>query len=71
MEAVVASQEAFRSQVSSLKEINRTQQDNIKSLRAKLTEAKDRYGRLVTRSGLPFRLKLVSAELTLVWLRQW
>ena len=45
-----ASQEAFHSQVLSLKEVYTAQQDEIKSLRAELTEAKDAYGRLVVDS---------------------
>ena len=51
LEAAVASQEAFRSQVLSLKEINTTQQDDIKSLRAELTEAEDNYDRFMVDSN--------------------
>ena len=40
LEAAAASQEAFRSQVSALKEVNATQLGNIKTLRAELFEAK-------------------------------
>ena len=52
LEAAVASQEAFRSQVLSLKEINTTQQDDIKSLRAELTEAEDNYDRFMVDSNM-------------------
>ena len=45
-----ASQEAFRSQVSSLKEVNTAQQDEIKSLWAELAEAKEKYDRLMVDS---------------------
>ena len=51
LEATEASREAFRSQVSSLKEVNATQQDDIKSLRAELTEAKEKYDRLLVNSN--------------------
>ena len=51
LEAAVASQEAFRSQISTLKEANTTQQDDIKSLRSKLAEAKDKYDRLAAASN--------------------
>jgi len=51
LEAAEASQEAFRSQVSSLKEVNATQQDDVKSLWAELFEAGDRYDRLVEDSN--------------------
>jgi len=51
LEAATASQEAFRSQVSSLKEVSVTQQDDIKSLRAKLIEAKGKYDRLLADSN--------------------
>ena len=46
LEVAGASQEAFRSQIASLKEVNTTQQDDIKFVRAELSEAKDKYGRL-------------------------
>ena len=52
LEAAEASQEAFRSQVASLKEVNMTQQDDIKSLRAELAEARDKYDRLVANSNV-------------------
>lgn len=42
-----ASQEAFRSQVSSLKEVNIAQQDDIKSLREELAEVKGKYDGLL------------------------
>ena len=51
LEAAVASQEAFRSQVLSLKEINTTQQDDIKSLRAEFTEVEDEHNRLTVDSN--------------------
>ena len=50
-EAAEASQEALRSQVSYLKEVNMTQQDSIKSLRAELVEARDRHDRLMVDSN--------------------
>lgn len=46
LEVAGASQEAFRSQIASLKEVNTTQQDDIKFVRAELSEAKDKYNRL-------------------------
>ena len=52
LEAAEASQEAFRSQVSSLKEINAAQQEEIKSLWAELFEAGDKYDRLVEDSSM-------------------
>ena len=52
LEVAVASQEAFRSQALSLKEINTTQQDDIKSLRAELTEAEDNYDRFMVDSNV-------------------
>ncbi|KAF9641940.1 hypothetical protein BDM02DRAFT_3124979 [Thelephora ganbajun] len=51
LEAAAASQEAFRSQVSSLREVNTTQQDDIKSLRAELTEVKGKHDRLLVESN--------------------
>lgn len=51
LKAAEASQEAFRSQISSLKEVNTTQQADIKSLRAKLTEAKNKYNQLAMDSN--------------------
>ena len=51
LKAAEASQEAFRSQVSSLKEVNTTQQANIKSLRAELTETKDKHNQLTMNSN--------------------
>jgi regulator of replication initiation timing len=47
LEVAEASQEAFRSQASSLKETNAAQQDDIKSLWAELFEAGDKYDLLV------------------------
>jgi len=51
LEAAEASQEAFRSQVSSLREVNTTQRDDIESLRAELVETRDKYDRLVVSSN--------------------
>ena len=51
LEAAEASREAFRSQVSSLKEVNATQENDIESLRAELVEAKERYDRLCKSAG--------------------
>lgn len=47
-----ASQEAFRSQVSSLRDVNAAQQEDIKSLWAELFEAGDKYDRLVEDSNM-------------------
>ena len=51
LRAAADSQKAFRSQVSSLKEVNTTQENEIKSLRAELAEAKDNYDRLLANSN--------------------
>ena len=51
LEATVASQEAFQSQVSSLKEVNATQQDDIESSRAELAGVKEKYDRLIVDSN--------------------
>lgn len=51
LEAAAASQEAFRSQISALKDVNATQQDDIKSLREELLEAKSKYDRLLVDSN--------------------
>jgi FtsZ-binding cell division protein ZapB len=57
LEAAAASQEAFRSQVSALKEMNTAQQGDIKSLRAELLEAKGECDRLsVERDALRDRV---------------
>ena len=50
LEAATASQEAFRAQVSSLREVNVTQQEDIKSLRSELVEAKEKYDRFTADS---------------------
>ena len=50
LEVAAASREAFRSQVSSLREVNVTQQDDIESLRAELAEAEDKHDRFVVDS---------------------
>ena len=52
LEAAEASQDAFRSQVSSLKEVNAVQQEDTKSLWAELFEAGDKYDRLVEDSNM-------------------
>ena len=46
LEAAVAFQDALSSRVSSLKEVNTSQQNDIKSLRAELAEVKEKYDRL-------------------------
>jgi len=51
LEAAEASREAFRSQVSSLKEVNTTRENDIKSLGAELAEAKENYDRLMVDSN--------------------
>ena len=51
LEATETSHEALRSQASTLKEINMTQQDNIKSLRAELIEVEDKYNRFMVDSN--------------------
>jgi len=51
LDAAEASREAFRSRVLSLKEVNTTQENDIKSLRAELAEAKEKYDRLMVDSG--------------------
>ena len=43
LEAAEASQDSFCSQISSLKEVNAAQQDDIKSLWAELFKAGDKY----------------------------
>ena len=51
LKEAAASQEAFRSQVSSLKEANTVQQDDIKALREELAETKDKHDRLMVDSN--------------------
>ena len=51
LKAATESLEAFRSQVSSLKEANTAQENEIKSLRAELTESKEEYDRLLVNSN--------------------
>ena len=51
MQSAEASQEAFHSQVLSLKEVNTSQLDEIDSLRAELIEAKEKYARLTAESN--------------------
>ena len=62
--AAASSLEAFRSQVTSLKEVNVAQQRDIGSLRAELLESKDRYNRLVENSSAE-RVALQSTVLDL------
>ena len=52
LEAAAASQEAFRSQISALKGDNTTQQDDIRSLRGELLEAKSKYDQLAVDSNV-------------------
>ena len=52
LEAAEVSREAFRSQVSSLKEVSTTQENDIRSLRAELAEAKENYDRLMVDSNV-------------------
>jgi FtsZ-binding cell division protein ZapB len=49
--AAAASQEAFRSQISCLKEANTSQQGNIMSLQAELIEANDQHDRAIVGSN--------------------
>ena len=51
LKATAASQEAFRSQVLSLKEVNTTQQEDIKVLREELAGAKGKCDRLIVDSN--------------------
>lgn len=51
LNAAEASQEAFRSQTISLKETNTVQRDDIESLLADLSEAKDKYNQLMIGSN--------------------
>ena len=51
LEVAEASQAAFRSQVSSLKEVNTTQKNDIRSLRAEAVEARDQYNQFVMDSN--------------------
>jgi chromosome segregation ATPase len=64
LEAAEASREAFRSQVSSLKEANATQQDDIKSLRAELAEAKDKNDQLLVEKAA-LQVKVLDLEVRL------
>jgi len=57
-----ASQEAFRSQVSSLSEVNATQHDDMESLRTQLSEAKDKYDRLMADSNT--KMAAVGAQIS-------
>jgi len=63
LEAAETSQEVFRSEVSSLKEASTTQQEEIKALRAELSEAKDKYDRVVVDSNLEAALKAQISDL--------
>jgi len=51
LEAAEASQEELRSQVLALKEVNTTQEGDIKSLRAQVSEAQRKYDQLVEDSN--------------------
>lgn len=51
LRAAAASQEAFRSQVSALKEVDMAQHNDIKSLRAELLEAKGKCDQLLMDSN--------------------
>lgn len=51
MGVVAASREEFSAQVSSLIEVNTSRQRDIKSLRAELAEAKDKYDQLIADSN--------------------
>jgi len=51
LKATAASQEAFRSQVSSLKEVNTTQQEDIRLLQQELAEARVKCDRLIVDSN--------------------
>ena len=68
LEAAKVSLEASCSQVSSLQEVNTTQQDDIRSLRAELIEAKEKYNRLIEDSDAEktaFQIQVLDLE---VWL---
>ena len=72
-EAVGASQEAFRSQISSLKEANAAQQEEIKSLWRELLEVKSQYGQLMTdstaeKTAHKIRISDLEVGLRLRWL---
>ena len=51
LEVADASREALHHQIASLKETNMTQHDNIRSLRAELSEAENKYNRLLEDSN--------------------
>ena len=51
LEVAKVSQGVFCSQVSSFKEVNVTQQENIRSLQAEAFEVKVKYGQLVVDSN--------------------
>jgi FtsZ-binding cell division protein ZapB len=72
LEVAAASREAFRSQTSSLEEVNTTQQGDIKSLRAELAEAKDRHDRFMVdsnaeRAALQVRVLDLEVNLESIW----
>ena len=73
LKATAASQEAFRSQVSSLKEVNTTQQEEIKLLRDELAEAQGKYDRLTLDSNaesVAFRIQVLDLEVnSCIWSR--
>jgi len=62
LKAAEASQEAFRSQVSNLKEVDAAQQDDIASLRAVSSETKLKHDRLVLDSSA--QLAALQAQVT-------
>ena len=67
LEAAAASQEAFRSPVSSLKGVDTTQQDDLRLLRAELVEAKDKYDQLIVglnadRSTLQIQIQILDLQ---------
>jgi len=71
LEVAVASREAFCSQVSSLKEVNTTQQDDIGLLQVELAQAKDEYNRLMVGSnteGATLRIQVSDLEVSIrIW----
>ena len=71
LEVALASQEAFQSQVSSLRELNVTHQDDIKSLRSELGEAEEKYDQFVGSSNAEraaFQIQLFDLEVgTHIW----
>ena len=65
LEVAAASREEFSSRISSLIETNATQQHDIKSLRAELPEAKEKYNQLVADSNAertPLQIRVLYLE---------